>query len=86
MQTDTLKALELLRAQGNRIPLLDAPRLFSWMDGLAELIAQLPGDDQRKAWVVLIADDLCGRVPGLPLSIAAAPLLNKLRELEASRV
>lgn len=83
---DVVIALTLLRAQGHRIPLLDTHRFYCWMAGCAELIAQLPSQDQRMAWVVLIADDLCQRAPGMPLAIAAQPLLNKLRELEESRV
>lgn len=80
-----LDALTDLRAQGHAIPLYDADRRECWFDGLAQLIAELRAEDQRMAWVTLVADDLCRRMPGLPLSMAAGPLLDRLRAMEASR-
>lgn len=80
--TPILMALALLRAQGDLIPLYDFDRRHWWFDGLAELIIQLPTEDQRTAWVALVANDLCHRVPGLPLSVAAGPLLDRMKVLE----
>ncbi len=73
-----LDALADLRAQGNQIPIWDADRREGWFDGLAELMAQLHNEDQQLAWVGLIAADLCRRRPGLSLSVAAGPLLDRL--------
>lgn len=77
-----LIVLEDLREYGKQIPLYDADRRECWFDSLTEVIVQLPRDDQRKAWVVCIADDLCRRAPGLSLAIAAAPLLDRLLLLQ----
>lgn len=77
-----LDALTDLRAQGHDIPLYAADRRECWFDGLAHLIAELRSEDQRMAWVALVAHDLCLRVPGLPLAVAAAPLLDRLRAMK----
>lgn len=85
MSTDSstiLAALARLRLQGHRIPVHDGPRLMDWFDGLAELIAELPTEDQRMAWVVLIGNDLCCRIPGIPIAMAAAPLAQKVLALQ----
>lgn len=76
-----LDTLEDLRAQGNDIPLWDADRREGWFDALAQVIAELRSEDQRMAWVALVANDLCRRIPGLPFSVAAGPLLDRLRAL-----
>ena len=80
-----LDTLEDLRAQGKDIPLWDADRREGWFDALAQVIAELRSEDQRMAWVALVADDLCRRLPGLPLCIAAGPLLDRLKAMEARR-
>ena len=78
-----LEALTDLRTQGKGIPLYDADRRECWFDALAQLIAELRTEDQRMAWVALVAHDLCLRIPGLPLSVAAGPLLDRLKAMEA---
>ena len=78
-------ALMDLRMHGRHIPLYDADRRECWFDGLAQMIAELRTEDQRLAWVALIAQDLCLRVPGMPLSVAAQPLLDRLRAREGMR-
>jgi|GEM_PF-4327508 len=55
-----------------------------WFDALAQVIAALKTSDQRMAWVALVADDLCKRIPGLPFAVAAQPLLYRLKALEVS--
>lgn len=77
-----LIVLEDLQEYGKQIPLEDAARREHWFDALAEIIVQLPDEEQRMAWVGLIADDLCRRAPGLLLAIAAAPLLDRLLLLQ----
>lgn len=80
-----LDTLEALRSQGNDIPLWGADRREGWFDALAQVIAELRSEDQRMAWVALVAYDLCRRMPGLPLCIAAGPLLDRLKAMEARR-
>ncbi len=79
------ETLDDLRAQGGQIPLYDADRRECWFDALAQVIAALRSEDQRMAWVAWIAHDLCQRVPGLPLRVAAGPLLDRLKTMEARR-
>lgn len=76
-----LSALAHLRLQGSRIPLHDGARLADWFDGLAELIGVLPFEDQRVAWIALVANDLSCRT-GLPLALLAKPLIDRLRLME----
>lgn len=80
-----LETLEDLRAQGSDIPLYDADRRERWFDALAQVITELRSEDQRMAWVALVADDLCRRMPGLPFCVAAGPLLDRLRAMEARK-
>lgn len=80
-----LDTLEDLRAQGKDIPFYDADRRECWFDALAQVIAELRSEDQRMAWVALVAHDLCKRMPGLPLSVAAGPLLDRLKAMEVRR-
>lgn len=79
-------ALDDLRTQGREIPLYDADRRECWFDALAQLIAELRSEDQQMAWVALVAHDLCLRIPGLPFSVAAGPLLDRLKGIEARRI
>ena len=73
-----LAMLEELRADGATFSLYDGDRREVWFDALAQVIAAVRADDQRMAWVALIADDLCRRIPGVPFAVAAQPLLNRL--------
>jgi len=80
--TDCLLAmLEELRADGTSFSIYDADRREGWFDALAQVIAALRTDDLRMAWVALIADDLCRRIPGVPFAIAAQPLLDRLKTM-----
>jgi hypothetical protein len=84
MSAALLLILDSLRSQGNQIPIWDWERRRDWFIGMAEILAELPHEDQRMAWVALIANDLCRRIPGLSLSVAAAPLLDRLKAMKAS--
>ena len=76
-----LAMLEELRADGATFSLYDGDRREVWFDALAQVIAAVRADDQRMAWVALIADDLCRRIPGVPFAIAAQPLLDRLKTM-----
>ena len=81
-QKDCLLAmLEELRADVTTFSLYDADRRERWFDALAQVIAAVRSDDQRMAWVALIADDLCRRIPGVPFAVAAQPLLDRLKTM-----
>lgn len=73
-----VEALGHLRTQGARIHTADSARFEHWFDGLAALIAELPSEDMRIAWVAMIADDLSRRMPGLPMAMAAVPLWRRV--------
>ncbi len=77
-----VEALHDLRAHGSTIPIFDADARENWFDDLAKWISALPNDTQQVAWVACIANDLCRRMPGLPLHFAAHPLLHRLRLTE----
>lgn len=86
MSSTLLLILDSLRSQGNQIPIWDWERRRDWFNGVAEILAELPNEDQRVAWVALIAHDLCVRIPGLSLSVAAGPLLDRLKAMKASQI
>jgi len=79
-----LVMLEALRAHGATFSLYDADKREQWFDALAQVMAALKTPDQRVAWVALVADDVCKRIPGVPFAVAAQPLLDRLKALEVS--
>jgi hypothetical protein len=67
-----VEMLEELRREGRAVPFFDADRREPWFDALAQLVCALPAVDQRKAYVILLAHDLCMRVPGVDFGGAVA--------------
>jgi hypothetical protein len=63
-----LTMLEELRTQRPAVYLAD--EFAAWEASVGQVISSLPGQAQRWAATVLVANDLCVAMPGLPLSVA----------------
>jgi hypothetical protein len=68
MSDCVVSMLDELRRQ--RPPVFDADAFGSWEAAIGQVIASLPGRDQRWGATVLVAQDLCDAMPGMPLPVA----------------
>ncbi len=71
--------VEMLQELHKAQPFLcDVDGREGWFDALAQLVRALPSYEQRMAWVVMIANDLCALVPGSTLPSMAAYVQARL--------
>lgn len=72
-RTDCLvDMLNELHMFGVSVPFYDADLREPWFDAVAQLVHTLPRREQQRAWVALIAHDLCLVTPGLSMACAGA--------------
>lgn len=68
MSDAIVQMLDELR--GQRPPVFDADAFGNWEAAIGQAISALPLAEQRWAATVLVANDLCTAMPGMPLSMA----------------